>query len=76
VRFELARAASGGLTGAGYWQRPATGDSSGAFLISSKVANVGISLVGSDTETDWFVPDDWLASGSHPARPKVGQPAR
>jgi hypothetical protein len=62
MRFELARAQSGGLKGAGYWQRPAFGDATGAFLISSKVANVGISLVGSDTEMAWFVADDWLAS--------------
>jgi hypothetical protein len=71
VRIELARAESGGLTGAGYWQRPATGDARGAFLISSKVANVGISLVGSDTEMDWFVPNDWLASGQR-SGPKGG----
>jgi hypothetical protein len=68
VRLELARAASGGLTGAGYWQRPATGDARGAFLISSDVANVGISLVGSQTETAWFVADDWLASSRRPAQ--------
>jgi hypothetical protein len=67
VRFELARAKSGELTGSGYWQRPATGGARGAFLISSKVANVGISLVGSDTETAWFVGDDWLASGRRPS---------
>jgi hypothetical protein len=71
VRFELARAKSGGLTGSGYWQRPATGGSTGAFLISSKVANVGISLVGSDTEMAWFVGDDWLASGKRPS-PRQG----
>jgi hypothetical protein len=69
VRFELSRAESGGLTGAGYWQRPATGDARGAFLISSKVANVGISFLGSDAHTAWFVPDDWLASSRRPARP-------
>jgi hypothetical protein len=62
VRLELARAESGALTGVGYWRRPAAGSADGAFLISSKVANVGISLSGQDTETDWFVPDDWLAS--------------
>jgi hypothetical protein len=66
VRFELARAASGALTGAGYWQRPAAGDARGAFLISSKVANVGISLSGNDTATNWFVPDDWLLMGERP----------
>jgi hypothetical protein len=64
VSLELARAVSGGLEGAGYWQRPAKGDPRGAFLISSKVANVGISLSGSDASTAWFVPDDWLATGS------------
>jgi hypothetical protein len=64
VRLELARAQSGALKGVGYWQRPAAGSADGAFLISSKVANVGISLSGKDTETDWFVPDDWLASRS------------
>jgi hypothetical protein len=73
VRFELASAKSGELTGSGYWQRPATGGARGAFLISSKVANVGISLVGSDTETAWFVGDDWLASAK---RPSPGQSAR
>lgn len=62
LRVELARAESGSLTGQGYWQRPAAGDASGAFLISSKVANVGISLVGSETTTAWFVADDWLSS--------------
>jgi hypothetical protein len=62
VRLELARAESGALTGVGYWQRPAAGGADGAFLISSKIANVGISLSGQETETDWFVPNDWLAS--------------
>jgi hypothetical protein len=68
LRVELARAESGSLTGQGFWQRPAAGDARGAFLISSKVANVGISLIGSDTTTAWFVPDDWLSSGQ-PAAP-------
>ena len=63
VRVELARAESGALTGTGYWQRPAAGNPSGAFLISNKVANVGIALRGSNTETAWFVPDDWLSRG-------------
>jgi hypothetical protein len=70
VRFDLARAESGGLKGSGYWQRPATGDARGAFLISSKVANVGISLIGSDTTTAWFVSDDWLASGKGKKPPR------
>ena len=68
LRVELARAESGSLTGQGFWQRPAAGDARGAFLISSKVANVGISLVGSDATTAWFVSDDWLSSGQ-PAAP-------
>jgi hypothetical protein len=67
LRVELAKAESGTLTGQGFWQRPAAGDARGAFLISSKVANVGISLVGSDTTTAWFVSDDWLSSGQPPA---------
>ncbi len=61
VRFELSRAESGALTGSGFWQRPAAGSARGAFLISSKVANVGISLSGSEAETAWFVADDWLS---------------
>lgn len=77
VRFELARAKSGELTGSGYWQRPATGDARGAFLISSKVANVGISLVGSETETAWFVGNDWLASSKDSSRkPRPEDPRR
>jgi hypothetical protein len=71
VRVELARAESGALSGAGFWQRPAAGSPRGAFLISSKVANVGISFSGSDTETAWFVADDWLSrarSGPAPER--------
>jgi hypothetical protein len=67
LRVELARAESGTLTGQGFWQRPAAGDARGAFLISSKVANVGISLIGSDATTAWFVSDDWLSSGQPPA---------
>jgi hypothetical protein len=75
LRVELARAESGTLTGQGFWQRPAAGDARGAFLISSKVANVGISLNGSDTTTAWFVPDDWLSSGQ-PTTPGRGGAAR
>ncbi|HTV17982.1 MAG TPA: hypothetical protein VMG12_04905 [Polyangiaceae bacterium] len=76
VKLELASAESGSLTGQGFWQRPAAGDSRGAFLISSKVANVGISLVGSDTETAWFVKDDWLSSHAQPsARPDTAPTA-
>jgi len=71
LRVELARAQSGSLTGQGFWQQPAAGDARGAFLISSKVANVGISLVGSDTKTDWFVADDWLSQ----SRPAPASPA-
>ena len=29
-------------------------------MVTSDVANVGFSLRGSETETDLFVPDDWL----------------
>lgn len=71
VRFELARAESGALSGAGFWQRTAAGRPHGAFLISSDVANVGISLSGSETETAWFVADDWLSR----ARSGATQPA-
>jgi hypothetical protein len=73
LRVELSRAASGTLTGQGFWQRPAAGDARGAFLISSKVANVGISLVGSDATTAWFVPDDWLSSAEHEAPPRAAR---
>lgn len=76
LRVELARAESGSLSGQGFWQRPAAGDARGAFLISSKVANVGISLVGSDTTTAWFVADDWLSSGQPPAPRRAAAPRR
>lgn len=80
MKVELTRAESGALTGRGFWQRPRVGGARGAFLISSKVANVGISLVGSDTETAWFVADDWLAQSrtgpsASPARQRPA-PAR
>lgn len=77
VRIELARAKSGALSGTGFWQRPAAGSPRGAFLISSDVANVGISFSGSESETAWFVSDDWLTrarSGPGPERPlKTGR---
>jgi hypothetical protein len=76
LRVELARAESGTLTGQGFWQRPAAGDARGAFLISSKVANVGISLIGSDTTTAWFVSDDWLSSGQQAAPGRRGAARR
>jgi hypothetical protein len=75
LRIELARAESGALTGQGFWQRPAAGGARGAFLISSKVANVGISLIGSDATTAWFVPDDWLSS-AQPRRSERGAATR
>jgi hypothetical protein len=73
LRFELSRAVCGALTGTGFWQRPAAGGARGAFLISSKVANVGISLSGSDTETAWFVPDDWLSRARSTPTPRAPQ---
>jgi hypothetical protein len=72
LRVELARAESGSLEAQGFWQRPAVGDARGAFLISSKVANVGISLIGSDASTAWFVSDDWLSSHRPGAPPRPG----
>ncbi len=74
VRLELSRAESGELTGTGFWQKPAAGNANGAFLISSKVANVGISLLGSNTQTAWFVPDDWLRRAR--SLPGKGDPAK
>jgi hypothetical protein len=70
VRVELASAESGALSGAGFWQRPAAGNPRGAFLISSNVANLGISLSGSDTEMTWFVADDWLSRARTGAPPE------
>lgn len=66
VSFELTHAKSGALRGSGFFRRPAEGQGRGAFLIASKVANVGLSLVGAETKTSWLVPDDWLASGGRP----------
>jgi hypothetical protein len=74
VSCELTQAKSGALRGKGSWRSPAQGRATGAFLISSKVANVGVSLVGAETKTSWLVADDWLASkdeqrsGAEPAR--------
>lgn len=70
ARLELSHAASGALKGEGFWQRPTQGEPNGAFLVTSDVANVGLVLRGSETETALFVADDWLtrrASGE--ARP-------
>ena len=71
AQVELSRATSGALNGKGYWQRPAQGESRGAFLITTKVANAGLTVTGSDTETSLFVADDWLPRGWAAARRKA-----
>ena len=63
VRVELARAVSGALSCRGSWQKPATGQPSGAFLVQTSIANLGLSLRGSNAETTFFAPDDWLEGG-------------
>jgi len=72
TRLELSQAESGALKGRGYWQRPAVGESSGAFLVTSSVANVGLILRGSETETALFVPDDWLPASGAPRASSSG----
>jgi hypothetical protein len=72
MQLELSNAQSGELQGKGHWQSPAQGQQSGAFLLSSPLANVGLSLRGSETSTSLFVPNDWLLpkaekSGRKPA---------
>jgi hypothetical protein len=74
VSCELTQAKSGALRGRGSWRSPAQGQAKGAFMISSKVANVGFSLVGAETKTSWLVADDWLASKDDPR--SGGDPAR
>ena len=61
VSLTLARAESGALAGKGFWQRSGRGKGKGAFLLTTKVANLGLSLDGSAVETDLFAPDDWLS---------------
>lgn len=69
TRLELSRAESGGLRGEGFWQSSAQGQPNGEFLVTSDVANVGVVLRGSETETALFVSDDWLTRrGSANAR--------
>jgi hypothetical protein len=72
---ELSRARSGALNGKGYWQQPAQGESQGAFLITTKVANAGLTVTGSETETTLFVSDDWLPRGGA-AGGRTAQPSR
>jgi hypothetical protein len=60
ARVELSHAASGSLGGKGYWRRPERGEPSGAFLFTTNVANVGLSLHGKETETTLLAPNDWL----------------
>jgi hypothetical protein len=74
ARVELSRAQSGALNGKGYWQQPAQGESQGAFLIRTKVANAGLEVNGSETETTLFVSDDWLPPDW--AAPRTAQPPR
>jgi hypothetical protein len=78
MQLELSNAQSGELAGKGHWQSPAQGQSSGAFLLSSPLANVGLSLRGSEMSTSLFVANDWLlpnAKKSEP-RPASGPAAR
>ncbi len=60
LSLELSRGESGALAGQGFWQRPASGKASGAFLLTTNVANLGLAIDGSEVETDMFVADDWL----------------
>lgn len=77
ARLDLSRAESGALSGEGFWQSSATGQPNGAFLVTSDVANVGVVLRGSETETALFVSDDWLTrrgpAGARPSPRKQGK---
>jgi hypothetical protein len=70
MRFELSKAQSGELKGEGHWQSPAEGQSSGAFLVSSPLANVGLSLRGPETNTSLLVADDWLLAKPNKSKPR------
>lgn len=74
TRVELSSAESGALRGQGFWHSPLKGAPNGAFLVTSDVANVGVVLRGSETETALFVADDWLTRRS-PAKRRTGSPA-
>ena len=70
TRLQLSRAESGRLKGKGYWQSAKKGQPNGAFLVTSAVANIGVVLRGSETQTALFVSDDWLTRrGSADAPP-------
>jgi hypothetical protein len=76
MQIELSHAQSGELAGRGHWQSPAQGQSSGAFLLSSPLANVGLSLRGPETSTSLFVANDWLLPNAKKSeRPPAPGPA-
>lgn len=60
LRLELASARSGALHGEGYWQRRTDRAPTGAFLVATSLARVGIELNGSNVDTEFPVEEDWL----------------
>jgi hypothetical protein len=74
-RLDLVGAKSGGLRARGHAESIAGAPWNGRFLLSTRIANIGVRIDAGDTSVDPFVSDDWLrASPSAVKAPSIPRP--
>jgi hypothetical protein len=63
ARLDLLQARSGSVKARGFLTRSKKGPA-GAFLVSTPVANLGVSVLSGEVQVQLFVSDSWLAASS------------